>query len=364
MKRRDLLLGLGGAAAGLLFGQACRSTPADAPARPSPRAQVTRTTPDMRPDMAPVASVTPDLGAPTKPKIALVKTSDRVEGIKRAIALFGVGALADRSVFLKPNFNSSDSTPGSTHEETLVTLIEQMKELGAGPMTIGDRSGMGDTREVMEHKRIFGLAKKHGLDAIVFDELKRSQWRKMAPVGSQWRDGFYMPEPFMNADFKLLTCCLKTHRYGGHFTMALKNSVGLAARKLPGSSYNYMHELHRSPIQRELIAELNLAYQPDLIVLDAVEAFVDGGPAEGDRSRADMILVGTDRVALDALGVAMLRKLGTNDDVSRGDVFSLDQIDRAVALGVGAASADAFEVVTDDEPSRVLADELLAMLRS
>ena len=74
--------------------------------------------------------------------------------------------------------------------------------------------------------------------------------------------------PVLAADGVVQTCCLKTHRYGGHFTMSLKNTVGLVAKRVPGESYDYMTELHGSPHQRLMIAEANAAYTPDLIVLD------------------------------------------------------------------------------------------------
>jgi len=47
-----------------------------------------------------------------------------------------------------------------------------------------------------------------------------------------------------------------------------------------------------------MIAELNEPYSPDLIVLDGVEAFTDGGPDKGTRVRSEVMLAGTDRVAL------------------------------------------------------------------
>ena len=41
-----------------------------------------------------------------------------------------------------------------------------------------------------------------------------------------------------------------------------------------------------------------------------------------------MVLAGTDRVALDAVGVAILRMFGTTREVSRGRVFEQEQIAR------------------------------------
>ena len=34
-------------------------------------------------------------------------------------------------------------------------------------------------------------------------------------------------KPALDADALVMACCLKTHRYGGHFTLSLKNGVGL-----------------------------------------------------------------------------------------------------------------------------------------
>ena len=44
-----------------------------------------------------------------------------------------------------------------------------------------------------------------------------------------------------------------------------------------------MGELHRSPHQRKMIAEINEPFRPALIVLDGIDAFVDGGPMTGKR---------------------------------------------------------------------------------
>jgi uncharacterized protein (DUF362 family) len=41
-----------------------------------------------------------------------------------------------------------------------------------------------------------------------------------------------------------------------------------------GEGYNYMTELHDSPSQRSMIAEINAAYAPTLVVLDGVEALM------------------------------------------------------------------------------------------
>jgi uncharacterized protein (DUF362 family) len=107
-----------------------------------------------------------------------------------------------------------------------------------------------------------------------------------------------------------------------------------------------------------MIAEINTAFKPSLVVLDGVEAFVDGGPGRGTCKEAGIILAGSDRIAIDAVGVAILRMLGTTPEVSRGRIFEQDQIARAVKLGLGVTSPDQIQLVSDDSESRAMADRI------
>jgi uncharacterized protein (DUF362 family) len=227
---------------------------------------------------------------------------------------------------------------------------------------VGDRSGMGQTRAVMEQLGIFRMAEELGFNTVVFDELTADNWVLQHLPGSHWQQGFALPRPVLEADGIIQTCCLKTHRYGGHFTLSLKNSVGLAAKRLPGEDYNFMNELHGSAHQRRMIAEINAVYQPDLVVLDGVEAFVDGGPAQGKKVNANVILAGTDRVAVDAVGVALLRYFGTTEVVSQGAIFEQEQITRAVELGIGVDSPAKIELVTGDPASTAYAKQIQEIL--
>jgi len=295
-------------------------------------------------------------------RVAFVKTQDRVAGVNKVLDLLEVHSMEGKDLFLKPNFNSADVTPGSTHDDVLSTLVRRLQAMGAGRITVGDRSGMGDTRTVMNQKDVFGMADELGFETVVFDELDANSWEMMQVPGSHWRKGFAVARPVLEADGVIQTCCLKTHRYGGHFTMSLKNSVGLVAKWVPGDSYNYMGELHGSPHQRRMIAEVNAAYQPDLIVLDGVEAFVDGGPARGKQVDAQVVLASTDRVAIDAIGVAILRHFGTTPAVSRGAIFQQEQIARAVELGLGVDGPDKIELVTDDPDSAAYAAQIQEIL--
>ena len=367
LKRRDFLRGLG--AAGALAGATLLAGCTAAPVRPS---ALGRATPDVAPAALPTATAAAAAAAPAaiqettteRPRVALVKTNSRTDGVRQALALFGVPDTAGKHVFLKPNFNSADPAPGSTHPDVLRTVIAALQEGKPSRIVVGDRSGMGNTRQVMEQAGVFSLAQELGFEALVLDELDANGWQHFKPPGSHWKRGFALPKPLLEADMVVQTCCLKTHRFGGHFTLSLKNSVGLAAKTVVGEDYNYMSELHSSPDQRRMIAEINTAYAPSLIVLDGVEAFRTGGPDSGDKVAANVVLAGSDRVAIDAVGVAILRLLGTTPAVSEGPIFSQEQLARAVELGLGAASGAEIELVTGDEEGAAYAAQIEQMLKN
>jgi uncharacterized protein (DUF362 family) len=301
----------------------------------------------------------------TRSRVSFVKTQDRAAGVRKALELLEIDPVAGKHLFLKPNFNSADPTPGSTHDDVLRALVQALQDMGADRITVGDRSGMGDTRAVMEQKGIFRMAVELGFETVVFDELDAAGWKEMQIKGSHWQRGFAVARPALEADGIVQTCCLKTHRYGGHFTLSLKNSVGLVAKQVPGEAYDYdyMRELHGSRHQRLMIAEINAAYQPDLIVLDGVEAFVNRGPDRGKRVDAEVVLAGIDRVAVDAVGVAILRYWGTTPDVSQGPIFQQEQIARAVELGLGVENPEQIALITDDPQSAAYAEEIQQILR-
>ena len=380
LSRRDFLrisIALGGAAALTSFLEGCSKAEIDPGTMISPtdthdiptliQEMVPTTTPDQE-QIKPDETNTAPSATPIEPedngiaRLAFVKTSDRAEGVRKAIDLLGINPVAGKRVFLKPNFNSADPPPGSTHPEVLIALVMSLKEMGAKKITVGDRSGMGDTRQVMDKIGVFRLADELGFDTLVFDELKPQDWVMIQPPGSHWKKGFPFARPCLEAEALVQTCCLKTHRYGGHFTMSLKNSVGMVAKRYPLEDHDFMQELHSSSHQRRMIAEINSAYTPALIVLDGVEAFISGGPDEGKRASPEVILAGRDRIALDAVGIALLRYFGCKTEVGRGKIFQQEQIAGAVDLGLGVDSPEKIDFLTGDSDSTAYSEQIKEIL--
>jgi len=247
---------------------------------------------------------------PATAKFALVRSADREEGISGSSTCWGI-IVKGKEVLLKPNFNTADAYPGSTHNDTPGHLNpcvsghwvreRSPSESGAAPRTLRTCSRKSEFTCSAEARRYC-----HQLRGPA----RRRLGAPVKPRLCSWRNGFDVARPVMDSNGIVTTCCLKTHAYGGVFTMALKLSVGMTRKR-------NMAELHTSFLSmRKMIAEINAAYRPALVLLDGIEAFTDdGGPARGTRKRADVLLAETDRIAIDAVGLAILKDLGSNRNI-------------------------------------------------
>jgi uncharacterized protein (DUF362 family) len=298
--------------------------------------------------------------------LALARNQDRKIALRTAVSLLGKMDFGGKDLYLKGNYGSPDPFPATTHEDTLGAVVALLRESNCGNIILVERSGMGLTRDVWEKLGVTAQAKQLGLRLLALEDLTPDQWRKEDLPGSNWKAGIEVPG-FLDPDTYLIQVCnLKTHRFGGVFSASLKNSIGLTAKegKL-NAGYNYMKELHASSQQGAMIAEVNLAYQPKLIIMDAMHVFVRGGPEAGEIARPEVFLASSDRLAIDATGVALLRlqRETPEQPVSLRPVYEQDQLKRAVELNLGAKNASEIHFLTADTRSAMLASQLEAILQ-
>ena len=294
-------------------------------------------------------------------RVVLKETVDRKQGVRASLRALEINPVKGRRVLIKPNFNTDDPTPGSTHNDTLRALIETLWEMGAETVSVGERS-YPPTREVIEKKGIVPMLYTLDVKMIDFDDLEVKDWVGFSPKNSHWTNGFRIARPILDAECLVSTCCLKTHQFGGIFTMSLKLHVGVVPTFRHG--FDYMQELHTSPHQRTLIAEINEPFKPDLVVLDGIDAFVDGGPATGKRAQGNVFLASTDRIAIDAVGIAILKLLGSNENIMSTRIFEQEQIARAVELQLGVSNPSEISIIAADDESKEYRDKVYEILHA
>jgi uncharacterized protein (DUF362 family) len=281
-----------------------------------------------------------------KSKVYIVKTDDRVSGIEKVLTMAGgLGFAAGRDVVLKPNFNSTYPLPATTHDDTIKTIVNKLKAAKAGKITLGESAGsttmsVAPTETVIGAKATLALCSDLGIEFLSYDD-PSVEYESFQVENMTWNPAPSIPKLMRSDRVKILMPCCKTH-FLGDYSFSLKLAVGLIPRSRRGG----ISEMHTS--LQEKIAEINAGFKPDLIVMDAMLCFIDNGPDTGTTASPGLIVAGTDRVAVDAVGVAILRSAGSITPAVIGKIFQSRQIARAVQLGLGASTPDQIELVGED----------------
>jgi len=265
--------------------------------------------------------------------VGLSRNKDTLESVRAAVELAGgLGIKEGSTVLIRPNANTADLPPGSTNPEILKGAIREARRCSPEKIIVAEKSMTTlDTEMVLRKLGLWQAAEAEGADEILtFDHMKRSY---MKPDGAfSWPEGFYVPEFLASVDYVIALPVIKTH-WTATFTMGLKSQISITAdrdrRQLP-------HGQHRDVLFGNMIAESNLVYRPDFYISDATKCFVTGGPDLGNLREPGIVLASPDVIANDAVGLALLKTLGTVPKIQEHSVWAQPQIKRAVELGLGA----------------------------
>jgi uncharacterized protein (DUF362 family) len=125
-------------------------------------------------------------------EIFIADASDRSAGVQTVCEQYDLSGFSGADIALKANYNSADPPPACTHIDTLDALCTAILAEKPKKLTLAERSGMGDTRGVLEERGVFALAKENGLSVVVLDELDRSGWTEIQDAGLHWSRGFFL----------------------------------------------------------------------------------------------------------------------------------------------------------------------------
>lgn len=259
------------------------------------------------------------------------------QSIDQTLAILGplTGTISrGDKVMIKPNFNSDDPPPASTDLPFLKAVIEVILEMGA-KVTIGESSGgiWRPTSRVFQRLHLYEFARSLGVGLIAFEE-KGSEWVRITIDGDYLRS-VVMPRSAYEADRLVYLPCLKTHRLA-RYSGALKLTFGFVN---PGERRAF-HLRYRE----EKLAEINLCWQPDLIIMDGRKAFTTGGPHRGHVVEPKILLASGDLVAIDVEAVKVLLSYNDRNNLLN-DPWQLPQIEASINHKLGAAR-DGYVLIT------------------
>ncbi|MFB0527371.1 MAG: DUF362 domain-containing protein [bacterium] len=264
--------------------------------------------------------------------VGIARGDSVADSVRRAIKLAGGLDLikSGESVLIKPNVNSDYSHPGTTNPGVLFEVVNMVREKGPKRIIVADRSNpWWDTLKAMKKVGIYEAAVKGGAEVVVFGE---GDYERVNPENSRhWPNGFRIPKLVKQVDHIISLPVAKTHIIAD-FTMGIKNWVGL----IPPSDRDYLHfkEDDRNYFG-SMISEIHLARKPSFLVMDATRVFVSGGPSRGDLAEPNLVIASSDLVANDVTGLALLKTLGTIEEIQKKSVWDQPQIKRAVELALG-----------------------------
>lgn len=293
-----------------------------------------------------------DVPSPRRPRlteagrslVAVTRGLDRAQGIRLAVELLGgIRRAMDppQMVLIKPNFNSADPFPASSHPDHLQTLVELVRESGCGEVDIGEMGGLLSL-PASRNFELWGMEefqKRNGNGVVLFDE---EPWVKArVPKAYRWGEWIHCQERLLRSGQHIISApTMKSHGGGPRFSLSLKNGYGFVHPRDRVRS-------HFVPQMAEMIMETNLLYTPSLVVLDGTKCWIAGGPYTGELREPNLIVAGDDRIAVDVVGASIIRAMGS-ELLRDYPIWSHRQIRRAVELSLGASGPSEMEIRAED----------------
>ncbi|MGB5747560.1 MAG: DUF362 domain-containing protein [Desulfobacterales bacterium] len=259
----------------------------------------------------------PDLG----PKMSIIRGRSRVDTLRLAVkSIGGIETFIEKGdrVLLKVNaaFASPQMLSATTHPQIVSEITRLCFDASASSVIVTDNP-INDPNSCFTLSGIADAARSAGAQLF----LPRDDAFKplSIPDGKLIRNWPVLYDPLKNIDKVIGTAPVKDHHRSGA-SMIMKNWYGLL-----GGRRNIFHQ----DIQT-IITELAMMIRPTLVILDGTTTMMTNGPTGGslaDLKETNMMIAGTDQVAVDAFGATLLGR-SLND---------LPFIGMADAAGLGTA---------------------------
>jgi uncharacterized protein (DUF362 family) len=240
---------------------------------------------------------TPFGGISSMSRVAIVKGEDAVEATVRALG--AIRSEAERvlsgkkkPVLIKPNYINSKhpSTGITTDSRVLEGVVKFLKEEKINAIIIGEGSGFEDTFQAFKVAGVDKVAERWNVGLL---DLNKDEFIEVAPPNSLSLKKVRVAKTALESTI-ISVPKLKLHRIAT-VTLSLKNMMGALASK--GS-------MHAGSLS-ENIVDLASVLRPSISVVDGIIAG-EGHETSGNPVEMNLVIAGTDPVAVDAVGAAVM----------------------------------------------------------
>jgi uncharacterized protein (DUF362 family) len=229
-------------------------------------------------------------------RVAVVKGSRPIETTRKALGLIWSdmrSALSEkRPILIKPNYINSKhpSTGITTDSRVLEGIVKLLRMHKVDELVIGEGSGWADTFQAFKIAGVDAVAERWDVKLV---DLNKDEFIEVRP-----------PHPLALKKVKVAKTALastiisvpklKPHRIAT-ITLSLKNMMGALASK---------GTMHRGNLSKK-VADLASVLRPSVSVVDGIIAG-EGHETSGNPVEMNLVIAGTDPVAVDAVGAAVM----------------------------------------------------------
>jgi len=262
-----------------------------------------------------------------KPVVALVKGEDPEKSIREALEHLGGMEMVvpqGATVMIKPNFTAAHSPEtGAASDPRIAKALAQLalkagaskvilaEGMGASHVSLGDVKGL---REISEMK---------GVEVVDLNDEPTEVVNVSEPLAVEI---FEIPQVVLESDVFINLAKLKVHPQA-RLSLSMKNLLGtLPGRALrdaeeakrqgyltpivPGGGKKIFHDLARdrgTEAMQDAIVDLNTLIRSHLSVIDGLYGMEGrGAPVRGKPVKMDLLIAGTDIVAVESVGAAVM----------------------------------------------------------
>jgi len=226
-------------------------------------------------------------------KVAIVRKTNPLDMTVQALEMVSADEVLPlgKPVLIKPNYiNARHPSTGITTDSRVIEgVVAFLRQNDMKEIIIGEGSGFADTFEAFKVAGVDAVAERWKVRMV---DLNKDKLVEVSP-----------PNPLALKKVKIAKTALestiisvpklKPHRMAG-VTLSLKNMMGAVTPK--GSIHNHLSEK---------IVDLASIIRPSVAVIDGIIAG-EGHETSGNPVEMNLVIAGTDPVAVDAVGAAVM----------------------------------------------------------
>ena len=226
-------------------------------------------------------------------RVAIVKGTNPKDMTVKALEMVNADKAfsKEKPILIKPNYiNAKHPSTGITTDSRVIEgVVKFLKQHDAGEIIIGEGSGFADTFEAFQVAGVDAVAERWNAKLV---DLNRDEFVEVSPPDPQALKKVKVAKTALESTI-ISVPKLKPHRMA-RVTLSLKNMMGAVTPK--GSIHNPLSEK---------IVDLASIIKPSVAVIDGIIAG-EGHETSGNPMEMNLVIAGTDPVAVDTVGSAVM----------------------------------------------------------